>query len=89
MDQYAHGNQPIQLMIYLYNYAGEPWKAQKRVRETMDRMYQPTPDGYCGDGITDKLQRGMCFSNGLLSRSSRNRRVCDGSTTFQKSNYEA
>ena len=49
MGQYAHGNQPIQHMIYLYNYAGEPWKAQYWVRETMDRMYMPTPDGYAGD----------------------------------------
>ncbi len=49
MGQYAHGNQPIQHMIYLYNYAGEPWKAQYRLREVMNRLYLPTPDGYCGD----------------------------------------
>jgi predicted alpha-1,2-mannosidase len=49
MGQYAHGNQPIQHMIYLYNYAGEPWKAQYWARETMNRMYKATPDGYCGD----------------------------------------
>lgn len=49
MGQYAHGNQPIQHMIYLYNYAGEPWKAQYWVREVMNRLYLPTPDGYCGD----------------------------------------
>jgi predicted alpha-1,2-mannosidase len=49
MGQYAHGNQPIQHMIYLYNYAGEPWKAQFWLREVMDRLYLPTPDGYCGD----------------------------------------
>nr|WP_093828673.1 GH92 family glycosyl hydrolase [Spirosoma endophyticum] len=49
MGQYAHGNQPIQHMIYLYNYAGEPWKAQYWLREVMDRLYLPTPDGYCGD----------------------------------------
>src|SRR3546814_1473167 len=36
-------------MIYLYNYAGAPWKTQYWVRETIDRMYLPTPDGYCGD----------------------------------------
>lgn len=47
MGQYAHGNQPIQHMIYLYNYAGAPWKTQYWVRETMNRMYKPTPDGYC------------------------------------------
>ena len=49
MGNYAHGNQPIQHMIYLYNYSGEPWKAQHWLRETMNRMYNPNPDGYCGD----------------------------------------
>ena len=46
---YAHGNQPIQHMIYLYNYVGQPWKAQYWLREVMNRLYFPTPDGYCGD----------------------------------------
>ncbi len=49
MGNYAHGNQPIQHMIYLYNYSGEPWKAQYWLRETMTRMYNDNPDGYCGD----------------------------------------
>jgi len=49
MGQYAHGNQPIQHMIYLYNYAGKPWKTQHWAREIMNRMYTPAPDGYCGD----------------------------------------
>lgn len=49
MGNYAHGNQPIQHMIYLYNYAGAPWKAQYWLRETMNRLYMATPDGYCGD----------------------------------------
>ena len=47
--QYAHGNQPIQHMIYLYNYAGQPWKSQYWAREVMNRLYRPTFDGYCGD----------------------------------------
>jgi predicted alpha-1,2-mannosidase len=49
MGNYAHGNQPIQHMIYLYNYAGEPWKTQYWLREVMDRLYTPQADGYCGD----------------------------------------
>lgn len=49
MGQYAHGNQPIQHMPYLYNYSAAPWKTQYWVREIMDRLYLPTPDGYCGD----------------------------------------
>ncbi|WP_316848286.1 GH92 family glycosyl hydrolase [Pedobacter psychrodurus] len=49
MGQYAHGNQPIQHMIYLYNYAGQPWKAQKWSREVMNRLYNATENGYPGD----------------------------------------
>jgi predicted alpha-1,2-mannosidase len=49
MGQYAHGNQPIQHMIYLYNYSGQPWKAQQRVREVMRRLYNATENGYPGD----------------------------------------
>lgn len=62
MGQYAHGNQPIQHMIYLYNYANEPWKAQYWVRETMDRMYQPSPDGYCGDEDNGQTSAWYVFS---------------------------
>ncbi len=49
MGNYAHGNQPIQHMIYLYNYGGQPWKAQYWLHQVMDRMYSASPDGYCGD----------------------------------------
>ncbi|KOH45444.1 GH92 family glycosyl hydrolase [Sunxiuqinia dokdonensis] len=49
MGQYAHGNQPIQHMIYLYNYAGAPWKAQKWSRAVMDKLYTSTENGYPGD----------------------------------------
>lgn len=49
MGNYAHGNQPVQHMIYMYNYSSEPWKAQYWAREVMDKLYTPTPDGYCGD----------------------------------------
>lgn len=49
MGQYAHGNQPIQHMIYLYNYAGVPWKAQKCTRTVMDKLYNSTENGYPGD----------------------------------------
>lgn len=62
MGQYAHGNQPIQHMIYLYNYAGAPWKTQYWVRETMNRMYKPTPDGYCGDEDNGQTSAWYVFS---------------------------
>lgn len=62
MGNYAHGNQPIQHMIYLYNYGGEPWKAQYWLRETMNRMYKPTPDGYCGDEDNGQTSAWYVFS---------------------------
>ena len=46
---YAHGNQPAQHMIYLYDWTDQPWKAQKHIRQVMDRFYSAAPDGYCGD----------------------------------------
>lgn len=62
MGNYAHGNQPIQHMTYLYNYAGQPWKTQKWVREVMDRLYAPTPDGYCGDEDNGQTSAWYVFS---------------------------
>ncbi|MFI2743665.1 GH92 family glycosyl hydrolase [Zhouia sp. PK063] len=49
MGQYAHGNQPVQHVAYLYNYAGEPWKTQDRVRKIMKQLYNGTEKGYPGD----------------------------------------
>ncbi|WP_299354707.1 GH92 family glycosyl hydrolase [Mucilaginibacter sp.] len=49
MGQYAHGNQPIQHMIYLYDYAGEPWKSQFHARDAMYKLYNATENGYPGD----------------------------------------
>lgn len=62
MGQYAHGNQPIQHMIYLYNHGSQPWKAQYWVRETMNRLYNPNPDGYCGDEDNGQTSAWYVFS---------------------------
>jgi predicted alpha-1,2-mannosidase len=62
MGQYAHGNQPIQHMLYLYNYAGQPWKSQYRIRKAMDLLYKPTPDGYCGDEDNGQTSAWYVFS---------------------------
>ena len=59
---YAHGNQPVQHMIYLYNYAGQPWKAQYWVRDVMNRFYSATPDGYCGDEDNGQTSAWYVFS---------------------------
>ena len=62
MGNYAHGNQPIQHMIYLYNFGGEPWKAQYWAREVMDRLYSANPDGYCGDEDNGQTSAWYVFS---------------------------
>jgi len=62
MGNYAHGNQPIQHMIYLYNYSGQPWKAQQRVREVMEKMYNANFDGYCGDEDNGQTSAWYVFS---------------------------
>ena len=63
MGNYAHGNQPIQHMIYMYNYAGQPWKAQYWLREVMNRMYTCNPDGYCGDEDNGQTSAWYVFSS--------------------------
>ena len=62
MGNYAHGNQPAQHMIYLYNYCGQPWKAQWWTREVMDRLYSANPDGYCGDEDNGQTSAWYVFS---------------------------
>ena len=62
MGQYAHGNQPIQHMIYLYNYVAQPWKAQYWLRQVMDKLYSANPDGYCGDEDNGQTSAWYVFS---------------------------
>lgn len=62
MGNYAHGNQPAQHMIYLYNWAGQPEKTRKWVREVMDRLYTSSPDGYCGDEDNGQTSAWYVFS---------------------------
>ena len=62
MGNYAHGNQPVQHMIYLYNWGGQPWKAQYHIRNVMDKLYTPEPDGYCGDEDNGQTSAWYVFS---------------------------
>lgn len=62
MGQYAHGNQPIQHMPYLYNYAGQPWKTQYHVRNIMKKLYSANPDGLCGDEDNGQTSAWYVFS---------------------------
>jgi predicted alpha-1,2-mannosidase len=60
--QYAHGNEPVHHVIYLYDYAGQPWKTQIRARQVMNQLYQSTPDGISGDEDTGQMSAWYVFS---------------------------
>ena len=49
IGQYAHGNEPSHHVLYLYNYVGQPWKTQQRVRQVMSELYSDAPAGLCGN----------------------------------------
>ena len=62
MGNYAHGNQPVQHAIYFYGYSGQPWKTQYWIRQVMDKLYTPAPDGYCGDEDNGQTSAWYVFS---------------------------
>lgn len=46
---FVAGNEPSFHIPYLYNYAGQPWKTQRRIREIMDLWFDDRPLGIPGD----------------------------------------
>ncbi|NLR94166.1 GH92 family glycosyl hydrolase [Flammeovirga agarivorans] len=62
IGQYAHGNEPSHHIAYLYNYAGEPWKTQEKVREIMDTQYDNTPEGIAGNEDCGQISAWYVFS---------------------------
>lgn len=87
MGNYAHGNQPIQHMIYLYNYANAPYKTQKYVRQVLTGLYAPTPDGYCGDEDNGQTSSWYVFSSmGFYPVTPASENYQIGSPLFQKVN---
>ena len=59
MGQYAHGNQPIQHMVYLYNYSGEPWKAQHWFVKSWTSSTRQAPTDIAVTKTTVRLLPGM------------------------------
>lgn len=76
MGNYAHCNQPSQHIPYLYNWSSQPWKGQRIIRDIMDKLYKPAPDGYCGDEDNGQTSAWYIFSAlGFYP-------VCPGSTQY-------
>ena len=62
IGQYAHGNEPSHHTLYMYNYAGQPWKTQKRASEVMYNLYDTSPTGICGNEDTGQMSAWFVFS---------------------------
>jgi predicted alpha-1,2-mannosidase len=76
IGQYAQGNEPSFHIPYLYNYAGQPWKTQRRVREIMKIWYNAGPLGIPGDEDNGAESSWYAFSAmGFYP-------VCPGSPTY-------
>jgi predicted alpha-1,2-mannosidase len=76
IGQYVHGNQPSHHVAYLYNYSGEPWKTQYRVRQICEQLYRSGPGGLCGNEDMGSLSSWYVLSSmGIYP-------VTPGSTTY-------
>ena len=62
IGMYSHGNEVTWHIPYLYNYAGQPWWTQRRVRQIMDIWYGAGPLGYCGDEDYGEMASWYVFS---------------------------
>jgi predicted alpha-1,2-mannosidase len=62
IGMYAHGNEPVHHVAYLYNYAGQPWKTQTRVRQVANTLYTNTPGGICGNDDCGQMSAWYVFT---------------------------
>jgi predicted alpha-1,2-mannosidase len=64
MGQYGHSNQPSHHILYMYDYAGQPWKTQAKVREALSRLYLGSEigQGYAGDEDNGEMSAWQIFS---------------------------
>jgi predicted alpha-1,2-mannosidase len=64
MGMYGHSNQVAHHAIYMYDAAGQPWKAQAKVREVLSRLYTGSAigQGYHGDEDNGEQSAWYLFS---------------------------
>jgi predicted alpha-1,2-mannosidase len=62
IGQYVHGNEPSHHMAYLYDYAGQPWRTQVRLKQIVDSQYRPAPDGLVGNDDLGQMSAWMVFT---------------------------
>jgi predicted alpha-1,2-mannosidase len=62
IGQYVHGNEPSHHLAYLYDYAGQPWRTQERLKQIVDSQYRPAPDGLVGNDDLGQMSAWMIFT---------------------------
>ncbi len=62
IGQYVHGNEPSHHLAYLYNYAGQPWRGEARLKQIVDSQYRPAPDGLVGNDDLGQMSAWMIFT---------------------------
>src|SRR5699024_3954025 len=64
MGMYAHSNQPVHHIIYMYDYAGQPWKTQSKIRHVLSKLYtgDDIGQGYPGDEDNGEMSAWYIFS---------------------------
>ncbi len=62
IGQYVHGNEPSHHMAYLYDYAGQPWRTQARLKQIVDTQYRPAPDGLVGNDDLGQMSAWLIFT---------------------------
>ncbi|MCC6452533.1 MAG: GH92 family glycosyl hydrolase, partial [Acidobacteria bacterium] len=88
IGQYAHGNEPSHHIAYLYDYAGEPWKTQKYVRQILDEFYKPTPDGLIGNEDCGQMSAWYILSaSGIYPTAPGNTKYDLGTPIFKQVRY--
>ena len=63
IGQYAHGNEPSHHTVYLYNFAGQPWRTQELVEQVRSQFYNATPCGYAGNDDCGQMSAWYIFSS--------------------------
>lgn len=63
IGQYAHGNEPSHHVVYLYNYAGKPYKAAPLLRRVLTELYRDEPDGLCGNEDVGQMSAWFVLSS--------------------------
>lgn len=59
---YAHGNEPSHHIAYLYDYAGQPWRTQERLKQIMDSQYSSSPTGLAGNDDLGQMSAWFVFT---------------------------